>query len=93
MPAKCRPPLDDYVECLHHTNEACRPSLPCSLHTHHSTTHLPVMPTQIARAKAIKTEFIRKAEHQATEGRKAADIIADGAIVGVGLIKREGEAK
>ena len=51
------------------------------------------MPTQIARAKAIKSEFIRKAEHQATEGRKAADIIADGAIVGVGLIKREGEAK
>ncbi|KAH9915849.1 uncharacterized protein B0H18DRAFT_984732 [Fomitopsis serialis] len=71
VPAKCRPPLDDYVECLHHTNE-------------------------IARAKTIKAEFIRKAEHEATEGRKAADIIADGAIVGVGLIKRsqeEGESK
>lgn len=46
---------------------------------------------QIARAKAVKAEFIRKAEHQAHEGRKAADILADGVIVGVGLISR-GEA-
>ncbi|KAI9068093.1 hypothetical protein FKP32DRAFT_1587967 [Trametes sanguinea] len=46
---------------------------------------------EIARAKAIKAEFIRKAEHQAHEGRKAADILADGVIVGVGLIQR-GEA-
>ena len=42
----------------------------------------------IARAKAIKAEFIKKAEHQAHEGRKAADILADGVIVGVGLIQR-----
>ncbi|KAL1948864.1 hypothetical protein VTO73DRAFT_10670 [Trametes versicolor] len=46
---------------------------------------------EIARAKAVKAEFIRKAEHQAHEGRKAADILADGVIVGVGLISR-GEA-
>ncbi|KAI0355851.1 hypothetical protein OH77DRAFT_1495708 [Trametes cingulata] len=46
---------------------------------------------EIARAKAVKAEFIRKAEHQAHEGRKAADILADGVIVGVGLIQR-GEA-
>ena len=44
---------------------------------------------QIARAKAVKAEFVKRAEHQATEGRKAADILADGVIVGVGLIKRE----
>ena len=44
---------------------------------------------QIARAKAVKAEFIRKAEHQAQEGRKAADILADGVIVGVGLIRRD----
>ena len=45
---------------------------------------------QIARAKAVNAEFIKKAEHQAKEGRKAADILADGVIVGVGLIQREG---
>ncbi|KAI0918411.1 hypothetical protein AcW1_009691 [Taiwanofungus camphoratus] len=44
---------------------------------------------EIARAKAVKAEFVRKAEHQAHEGRKAADILADGVIVGVGLIQRD----
>ncbi|KAH8087155.1 hypothetical protein BXZ70DRAFT_955791 [Cristinia sonorae] len=44
---------------------------------------------EIARAKAVKAEFVKRAEHQATEGRKAADILADGVIVGVGLIQRE----
>lgn len=53
--------------------------------------NLPTPPfvPQIARAKAVKAEFIRKAEHQAQEGRKAADILADGVIVGVGLIQRD----
>ena len=32
---------------------------------------------------------MRKAEHQAHEGRKAADVLADGVIVGVGLIQRD----
>ncbi|GBE83970.1 hypothetical protein BKA93DRAFT_791462 [Sparassis latifolia] len=67
-PSQCRLQADDYLECLHHTNE-------------------------IARAKAIKAEFVRKATHQAQEGRKQADILADGVIVGVGLIQRgQGEA-
>ncbi|KAF7970174.1 hypothetical protein HWV62_35232 [Athelia sp. TMB] len=44
---------------------------------------------EIARAKQIKAEFIRKAEHQAKEGRKTADVLADGVIVGVGLIQRD----
>ncbi|TFY70940.1 hypothetical protein EVG20_g2063 [Dentipellis fragilis] len=44
---------------------------------------------EIARAKAIKLEFIKKAQHQAKEGRKVADVLADGVIVGVGLIERE----
>ncbi len=48
---------------------------------------IPVL--QIERAKAVKAEFIRKAEHQAHEGRKTADILADGVIVGVGLIQRD----
>ncbi|KIM86685.1 hypothetical protein PILCRDRAFT_815935, partial [Piloderma croceum F 1598] len=49
---------------------------------------------EIERAKQIKAEFIRKAEHQAKEGRKVADVLADGVIVGVGLIQRDkaGEA-
>ncbi|KAG8216842.1 hypothetical protein J3R82DRAFT_7102 [Butyriboletus roseoflavus] len=44
---------------------------------------------EIARANAVKGEFIRQAEHQAKEGRKAADVLADGVVVGVGLIRRE----
>jgi NADH dehydrogenase (ubiquinone) Fe-S protein 5 len=44
---------------------------------------------QIARAKAVKAEFIKQAEHHAKEGRKVADVLADGVIVGVGLIKRD----
>ncbi|KAI0078638.1 hypothetical protein K474DRAFT_1674011 [Panus rudis PR-1116 ss-1] len=67
FPAQCKAQADDYLECLHRTQE-------------------------IARAKAIKAEFIKKAEHQAKEGRKAADILADGVIVGVGLINREDSA-
>jgi NADH dehydrogenase (ubiquinone) Fe-S protein 5 len=42
---------------------------------------------QITRAKAVKAQFIKKAEHEAKEGRKAGDIIADGVIVSLGLIK------
>jgi NADH dehydrogenase (ubiquinone) Fe-S protein 5 len=50
---------------------------------------------QIARAKAVKAEFIKQAEHHAKEGRKVADVLADGVIVGVGLIQRDqsGEGK
>lgn len=31
------------------------------------------------------------AEHEAKEGRKASDIVADGVIVGLGLIKGKGD--
>ncbi|EIW78430.1 hypothetical protein CONPUDRAFT_128055 [Coniophora puteana RWD-64-598 SS2] len=44
---------------------------------------------EIARAKTVKAEFIKQAEHHAKEGSKAADILADGVIVGVGLIQRD----
>ena len=43
---------------------------------------------QIAHAKAVQDEFIRRAQAVGTESRKAADILAEGAIVGVGLIQR-----
>jgi hypothetical protein len=52
-------------------------------------TALVRFPRQIARAKAVKAEFVRQAEHASKEGRKAADILAEGAIVGVGLIQRD----
>jgi NADH dehydrogenase (ubiquinone) Fe-S protein 5 len=45
---------------------------------------------QIARAKAVKEEFVRKVQHQAAESRKIADVLADGVITGVGLIQRTG---
>ncbi|KAG2154234.1 uncharacterized protein EDB93DRAFT_1133354 [Suillus bovinus] len=50
---------------------------------------------EIAHAKAVKAEFIKQAEHHAKEGRKVADVLADGVIVGVGLIQRDqgGESK
>jgi hypothetical protein len=54
-----------------------------------SFVKIPLAYLQIARANAVKAEFIKKAEHQATEGRKVADVLADGVIVGVGLIQRD----
>ncbi|TDL22699.1 hypothetical protein BD410DRAFT_828143 [Rickenella mellea] len=46
---------------------------------------------EIARARAVKAQFVKRAEHEAKEGRKAGDIIADGAIASVGLIKKATE--
>ncbi|KAF8652404.1 hypothetical protein AX16_004432 [Volvariella volvacea WC 439] len=48
-------------------------------------------PKELARAKAVQDEFIRRAEAGAKEGKKAADVLADGAIVAVGLIQRNKE--
>jgi NADH dehydrogenase (ubiquinone) Fe-S protein 5 len=39
----------------------------------------------------VQDEFIRKAQASAKEGQKAADVLADGAIVGLGLIQRSKE--
>lgn len=44
---------------------------------------------QMARAKAVKEEFVKKVQHQAAESRKMADVLADGVITGVGLIQRD----
>ncbi|VDB91216.1 unnamed protein product [Peniophora sp. CBMAI 1063] len=46
---------------------------------------------EIARAKTVQAEFARKAMHHAEEGRKASDILADGVVLGVGLIDRGGD--
>lgn len=45
---------------------------------------------QIARARDIKAHFIQKQMHENKEGKKLADIAADGVIGSVGLIPREG---
>ena len=44
---------------------------------------------QIERAKTVKAHFVKKVEHEAKEGRKAGEILADGVIVGLGLINRK----
>ncbi|EKM77417.1 hypothetical protein AGABI1DRAFT_115320 [Agaricus bisporus var. burnettii JB137-S8] len=41
------------------------------------------------RAKKIEGEYLRKAESVAKEGRKTADVLSDGAIVGLGLIQQK----
>ncbi|KII87787.1 hypothetical protein PLICRDRAFT_42283 [Plicaturopsis crispa FD-325 SS-3] len=46
-------------------------------------------PQDIARQQAVKAEFLRKAEHQAKEGRKVSESLADGVVVGVGLIQSQ----
>ncbi|KZS87263.1 hypothetical protein SISNIDRAFT_476315 [Sistotremastrum niveocremeum HHB9708] len=42
---------------------------------------------ETARAKAIQAEFAKRVKHEAHEGRKEAQILKDGAVVGVGLIE------
>lgn len=37
----------------------------------------------------MKAQFIKKAENEAKEGRKAGDILADGVIVSLGLINQD----
>ena len=94
VPSQCAPQADDYLECLHHTKEVRSLDPAHHFNTHNSLITLSSIPgpsvsfMQIKRAKQVKAEFLRKAEHQAHEGRKAADILADGVIVGVGLIQR-----
>ncbi|KAG8982700.1 hypothetical protein FRB94_009909 [Tulasnella sp. JGI-2019a] len=45
---------------------------------------------EIARAQEVKAHFIKKQLHENKEGKKVADIVADGVIGSVGLIPREG---
>jgi len=41
---------------------------------------------EIARARTIKTHFIQKQAHEGKEGRKVAEVLSEGVIMGVGLI-------
>lgn len=51
------------------------------------------MKEKTARAKAVKEQFIKRAEHEAKEGKKTGDILADGVIVGLGLLTDGGSSK
>jgi len=73
--SKCYAQTDNPKECSPQAEDY----LECLHHT-----------KEIARAKAIKEEFVKKVQHQAAEGRKIADVLADGVITGVGLIQRDG---
>ncbi|KAG5643395.1 hypothetical protein DXG03_000973 [Asterophora parasitica] len=71
------------LQCYAQTDNpaACRPQSEDYLECLHH-------PKEVARAKQVQDEFIRKAEASAREGQKAADLVADGVIVGLGLIRR-----
>ncbi|KAF8317736.1 hypothetical protein DL93DRAFT_2076888 [Clavulina sp. PMI_390] len=41
---------------------------------------------ELSRAKTVKTHFVQKQLHEGKEGRKVAEVLSEGVIVGVGLI-------
>lgn len=50
-------------------------------------------PPQINRAREIRAQFIKNQLHDHKEGKKIADIHADGVVGAVGLITPKDEAK
>ena len=58
---------------------SCIPSLPNAI----------IAVIQIERAKVIKHHFLKVAQEQSKEGRKMGEVLADGVIVGVGLISKD----
>ncbi|GLB42157.1 putative NADH dehydrogenase (ubiquinone) Fe-S protein 5 [Lyophyllum shimeji] len=76
----------EFAKCYAQTDDpaACRPQSEDYLECLHHKK-------EFERAKAVQDEFIRKAEAQAREGQKAADLVANGVIVGLGLIQRTKE--
>ncbi len=41
----------------------------------------------------MKAQSIKNVEHEAKDSREASDIVADGRIVGLGLVKRERDGR
>ncbi|KAF8521016.1 hypothetical protein JB92DRAFT_3111375 [Gautieria morchelliformis] len=72
--AKCYAQADSPVEC----KLAAEDYIEC---LHHAK--------EIARAKVVQAQFLKKAQQEGKDGRKAAEVMADGVIVGVGLISRK----
>ncbi|KAF8888521.1 hypothetical protein BD779DRAFT_1523313 [Infundibulicybe gibba] len=85
--SRCFTYWQEFQKCYAQTDNPteCRPQSDDYLECLHR-------PKETARAKAVQAEFIRKAEASAREGHKAAEVLADGAIVGVGLIRRTPES-
>ncbi|KAF8069125.1 hypothetical protein FPV67DRAFT_1669150 [Lyophyllum atratum] len=81
--SRCFAYWQEFSKCYAQTDNptACRPQSEDYLECLHH-------PKEVARAKAVQDEFIRQAEASAKEGQKAADVVADGVIVGLGLIQR-----
>jgi len=58
------------------------------------TRPIPVLTcTQRAHAKQVEQEYLRQVHAITKEGRKAADVLADGVIVGLGIIQQAKEDK
>ncbi|KXN85833.1 NADH dehydrogenase [ubiquinone] iron-sulfur protein 5-B, partial [Leucoagaricus sp. SymC.cos] len=87
-PQTCVAQYADYFECLHRPQEVRY----LSNFSHRLLKPTSFLPKQ-ARAKAVEREFFRQAQAVAKEGRKAADVLADGAIVGLGIIQQSQEDK
>lgn len=84
-PAECMPSAEDYLECLHHTKEVCfflvvAAGRPIELRHHFF---------QIRRAQTVQAQFMKIAQERAKDSRQAAEITADGVIVGLGLISKD----
>ncbi|KAI0034664.1 hypothetical protein K488DRAFT_83730 [Vararia minispora EC-137] len=81
---RCFAYWQEFTKCYTQTDSpaACNPQAEDYLECLHHTK-------EIARAKQVKEQFIKKALAQADEDRKASDIIADGVVLGVGLINRD----
>ncbi|KAG6860498.1 hypothetical protein C0995_010484 [Termitomyces sp. Mi166 len=84
--SRCFTYWQEFSRCYAQTDNpaACRPQSEDYLECLHGTK-------EVARAKQVKAELLRKAQAAVREGQKAADISADGGIVGLGLIKRSVE--
>ncbi|KAF9513171.1 hypothetical protein BS47DRAFT_1280935, partial [Hydnum rufescens UP504] len=69
--SKCYANADSPAQCILQSEDY----LECLHHT-----------KEIARARTVKAHFVQKQLHEGKEGRKVADILSEGVIVGVGLI-------
>ncbi|KAL5480892.1 hypothetical protein ACEPAF_1434 [Sanghuangporus sanghuang] len=83
-PSRCFAYWQEFTKCYSNTDnpQQCKLQAEDYLECLHHTK-------EIERAKTVKAHFIKKVEHEAKEGRKAGDILADGVIVGLGLINRK----
>ncbi|CAE6431267.1 unnamed protein product [Rhizoctonia solani] len=82
--SRCFPFWQEFAKCYANADapSECRAQSEDYLECLHHTK-------EIARAKTIKAHFVQTQAHQGKEGRKVADILSEGVIVGVGLINKD----